>query len=137
MPGVFNTSKNLGQVKFVHVGAAAPANTNMMWLNTSVSPRQWRWYNDVAQTWDLFGANTGGGGGDVIMRLDSTFPALQDFYNNPALLGKSMLMCFLEKQFVHMGEDIEDFSSYDQDNGKIQFNQEYPAGYRVTVYFKF
>jgi hypothetical protein len=135
MSNSYNTSKNLGQVKFVHVGSNPPARTTMLWLNTSSNPLKWYWYNNVTLAWELLNTLSAGSG-DTIARIDDQVTVTGDSYTNVALIGKELLMVFVERFFCHLGSSIEDFSSFDSTTGKIQLNQSYPAVWRITVFFK-
>jgi|SRR5690606_6952171 len=45
-------AKNLGQVKAIHVGTTAPTNTNMLWRDTSITPKTYKEYIDSSGTWE-------------------------------------------------------------------------------------
>lgn len=64
-------AKNLGQVKAIHVGTTAPTNTNMLWRDTSITPKTYKEYIDSSGTWEPLVSGDGGMG-------SGTFDPVQD-----------------------------------------------------------
>lgn len=51
------TSQVLGFVKAVHVGATAPENVYMLWVDTSVKPFVHKYFNSQTETWTALNVN--------------------------------------------------------------------------------
>lgn len=45
-------SKNLGQVKAIYIGTTPPTNTNMLWRDTSITPKTYKEYIDSTGQWE-------------------------------------------------------------------------------------
>jgi hypothetical protein len=61
---------NLGLVKAIFVGTAAPSNTNVIWRDTTVN--KLKWYDPTFSSWVLLTSGGGGGGtfsSDIVVSL--------------------------------------------------------------------
>ena len=54
-------TKNLGQIKAIHVGVTAPTNLNMLWFDDNTGVKKHKYYNTSTGLWTLLAAEVSGG----------------------------------------------------------------------------
>ena len=54
-------TKNLGQIKAIHVGVAPPTNLNMLWFDDNTGVKKHKYWNSSTEAWTLLAAEVSGG----------------------------------------------------------------------------